>query len=235
MAVDREAEIEEMKEVICDLRDRIEQLEDEKKYIEQRIDDQMAQNAEVREEKQHMEEMLTAQDRQMVQVIRQNEWAMNEKKRLELQVVRLRLQLNEEQQQNGELKRNMGILKEAVGITRQQESGLQRKVQLYASELNLLKETVQKQETKLYFRQKAIDTLSRQLEESARQLQQLEAYRRAKDNAESALEELETKVLETDQLLNIPVEDVRVTTVQLGRGSYGGTVRCHVACCRSLC
>ena len=196
-------------------------MEDEKQFIENRLDDEMKQTAEVRTASQQLQVRLDAQSGQMVDLRRQNEHSKSEKLQLEQQVRWLKSQLKEQQQRNGELKQHM---KHAVSSTGKREADMHQKVQGHANELLTLQQKVQHQEAQLHYKQKALDTLSSQHHENVGKLQQLDAYRRAKENAEAALKELERRTLETNHLLNIAVEDVLITGTQLGHGSFGGSI-----------
>lgn len=155
------------------------------------------------DEKQHMEERNYDQMEQTAEVRKENDLM---KERLSLQDK----QIAELQHLNEELETTTNMSKEAINTAAQKEADLQQKVQEQASEIMMLRGMVDKEKQHIDY---------------ATKLQHPGTFGCAKENEEAAVLNLRKifNVVGTDQLLNIPAEDILITSSQSqGHGSFGG-------------
>ena len=119
-----------------------------------------------------------------------------------------------------------------INMQEQQLFGMRRQVEN-------LQDTSNYQATRILFQQKAIGNLSQRNEELLGRIAYLEERCSISDkrrlSIEHACQEGQKKLMQYDDILTIPAEDVEIKDLELGHGSFGGTVVNGVQlmiCCR---
>lgn len=168
----------------------------------------------------------TPSDKWIVQL--RTQYELSSQEQLQERVEYLQTRIKNESMQNSMLKRSIDLLKRDVTTIDRQKISVEKQLKTQTKELDDLRQKASKQKAQLRLQQRAIDTLPiRQKEDAPRS--QVEYYRLAKENAETAFHQVTERMTTFQQVGTIPYEDIKLRDIDLGRGLFSGfsVVCCH--------